>query len=195
MLLVLAALAMPSVADPGELIGAAERDGEAWLMAAVAFFLASIGLTMGLPAILTMFPGRLQSACLAGVWLWAVGTIGTAAVAAMLILFRATVRTGVLTDDAVAEMSRDHALVALLLAVVGAFLLGELVVALLLLRSRVAPRWVPIVLLVHVVLAPINHLAPIGVQGLPSLLLGVGLMGVAVRATELWAGTRGPAPS
>ena len=75
-------------------------------------------------------------------------------------------------------------------AVAGTFYLGELVVALVLLRGRAAPSWVPVALLLHVAVAPFNHLLPPHLQGLQTIALGVGLMGLAVRATETWAGSR-----
>ena len=52
------------------------------------------------------------------------------------------------------------------------------------------PPWVPVVLLVHVAIAPFNHFVPPHLQGVQTIVLGVGLMGVAVRATETWAGSR-----
>lgn len=190
MLLVLGALAMPDVEGVARLAATVEHDGGSWLLAAVACFFASIGLTMGLPAVLWLFPGRGQVLCLVGVWIWAVGSIGTAGLAALLLLFRATARAVVLTPVAVEEIAGDRALVAGTTAVVAAFLVGELVVTAALLRTRAVPRWVPLVLLLHVALAPLAPTLPADLRGLQTVLLGVGLMGVAVTATESWALSR-----
>lgn len=186
----LGALSMPQTTEVGQVIGVVNHQDAAWLMATASFFLASVGLTMGLPAVLWLFPRRHQPVGLVGLWIWAVGTIGTAGVAALLVMFRAVVRTVELTPDQVEALSRDPLLRLGLGAVLGAFYLGELVVALVLLRGRAAPPWVPVVLLVHIAFAPFNHLLPPHLQGVQTILLGVGLMGLAVRATETWADAR-----
>jgi hypothetical protein len=189
-LLVLGALSMPPTTDVGQVIGVVTHQDDAWLMATASFFLASVALTMGLPAMLWLFPRRHHAIGLVGLWTWAVGTIGTAGVAALLVLFRAVVRTVELTPEEVEAISRDPLLRLGTGAVVGAFFLGELVVALVLLRGRATPPWVPTVLLLHVAIAPVAHLLPAHLQGAQTIVLGVGLMGVAVRATESWAGSR-----
>ena len=194
MLTVLGALTVPSTGEVGQVIEAVRGDGAAWVMASASFFLASIGLTMGLPAILWLFHGRNQASVLVGLWIWSVGTIGTAGVAAVLILFRATVQSVGVTPAEVEALGQDPSLRVGLLAVLGAFYLGELMVAVLLLRWRVVSRWVPGVMLAHVAVAPVNDLLPPEAQGLPAILLGIGLVGIAVKSTESWAESRVPAP-
>lgn len=189
-LLVLGALSMPPTSEVGQVIGVVMNQDAAWLMATASFFLASVGLTMGLPAILWLFPRRHQTVGLVGLWIWAVGTIGTAGVASLLVLFRAVVRTVDLTPEQVEELSRDPLLRLGLGTISVAFYLGELVVALVLMRGRAAPAWVPALLLLHVAVAPFDHLLPAHLQGAHTILLGAGLMGIAVRATESWAGSR-----
>jgi hypothetical protein len=189
-LLVLGALSMPPTSEVGQVIDAVTHQDAAWLMATASFFLASVGLTMGLPAMLWLFPRRHQVVGLVGLWIWAVGTIGTAGVASLLVLFRAVSRTVDLTPEQVEALSRDPLLRLGLGAVFVAFYLGELVVALVILRGRAAPVWVPVVLLLHVALAPLNHLLPANLQSVQAIVLGVGLMGIAVRATESWVGSR-----
>ena len=189
-LLVLGALSLPPTTEVSQVIGVVNHQDSAWLMASASFFLASVGLTMGLPAVLWLFPRRHQPVGLVGLWVWAVGTIGTAGFAALLVMFRAVVHTVDLTPDQVEALSRDPLLRLGLGAVAGAFYLGELVVALVLLRGRTAPSWAPVALLLHVATAPFEHLLPPHLQGLPTIVLGVGLMGLAVRATETWAGSQ-----
>lgn len=189
-LLVLGALSMPPTTEVGQVVDVVTHQDAAWLMASASLFLASVGLTMGLPAILWLFPRRHQAAGLVGLWIWAFGTIGTAGVAGLLILFRAVVRTVALSPDQVEALSRDRLLSLGLAAVSVAFYLGELVIALVLLRGRSVPRWVPVVILLHVAMAPLNHLLPVHLEGAHTIVLGVGLMGIAVRATESWAGSR-----
>ena len=124
-----------------------------------------------------------------GLWIWGVGTIGTSALAAFLILFRATVRVVEISPEEVEQLGRDPVLSLSLLFVVGAFYLGELVVGLVLLRSHAIAPWVPVLLLLHVASAPVNQLLPENLQGLQAIVLGVALMGLSVKAAEAWAGT------
>lgn len=130
------------------------------------------------------------SACGSG----GVGTIGTSALAAFLILFRATVRVVEISPKDVEELSRDPALSLSLLFVIGSFYLGELVVGLVLLRSSVVPRWIPALLVLHVALALVSELLPEELQGFTAIVLGLGLMGIAVKASEAWAAAKAPAP-
>ena len=194
MLVVLGALAMPPTSEVGQVVEAIKHQDAAWLMASASFFLASVALTMGLPAILTLIPARRQLAGMIGLWIWGVGTIGTSALAAFLILFRATVRVVKITPEQVERLGRDPVLSLSLLFVVGAFYLGELVVGLVLLRSRAIAPWVPVLMLLHVASAPVNQLLPENLQGLQAIVLGVALMGLSVKAAESWAGTKVPAP-
>lgn len=193
MLLVLAALAMPPTSEVGQVVDAVKMEDAAWLMASAAFFLASVALTMGLPAILTLIPERRQVLGLVGLWIWSIGTIGTSALAAFLILFRATIRAVEISSADVEKLSRDPVLTISLLFVFGAFYLGELVVALVLLLGSRLPRWIPALLLVHIAAAPVNNQLPQQLQGLQAIVLGAGLMAMAVRSTEAWAASRLPA--
>jgi hypothetical protein len=192
-LLVMGSLVLPPATGVDQLVGLVEGQGAAWSMAALMFFLAAIGLTMGLPAILFLFPGRDQLACLVALWTWAIGTIGTAGLAGMVLVFQAAVDVG-LTSEQVGALVHAPALVAGLVVVLGAFYAGEVVLAVVLLRARVVARWVPVVLLAHVACAPLIHLLPGRLQGMQTILLGVALMGVAMRASEAWAGSRTPSP-
>lgn len=193
MLLVLAALAMPPTSEVGQVVDAVKQEDAAWLMASAAFFLASVALTMGLPAILTLIPERRQVVGLVGLWIWSIGTIGTSALAAFLILFRATVRVAEISPADVEQLTRDPVLAISLLFVFGSFYLGELVVAIVLLVASRLPRWIPGLLLVHIAAAPVNHLLPQQLQGIQAVVLGGALMALAVRSTEAWAASRLPA--
>jgi hypothetical protein len=192
-LLVLAALTLPPTSEVGQVVGTVRREDAAWLMASAAFFLASVALTMGLPAILTLIPAKRQVVGLVGVWIWSIGTIGTSALAAFLILFRATVRVVDISPTDVEQLGQDPVMTLSLLFVFGAFYLGELVVALVLLLASRLPRWIPALLLVHIAAAPVNHLLPEQLQGVQAVVLGGGLMALAVRSTEAWASLRAPA--
>ena len=98
------------------------------------------------------------------------------------------------TPDQVAQLADERALSLGLLVVSGGFYLGELVVAVALLRARVIARWVPVMLLLHAASAPVTQFLPAQVQGLEAVVLGMGLMGIAVKSTERWADSRPPTP-
>ena len=69
----------------------------------------------------------------------------------------------------------------------GAFYLGELLLAIALWRVRSVPRWVVIVLGVHVLTLVVNQWLPAGVQNLTTILIAIGLCGVAVTANDQWS--------
>ena len=194
MLVVLGSLAMPPTSEVGQVIDAIDQQDAAWLMASASFFLASVALTMGLPAVLTLVPGRRHLAGMVGLWIWAIGTIGTSALAAFLVLFRATVRVVEISPTDVEQLGRDPVLRWSLLFVIGAFYLGELLVALVLLRSHSVPSWVPLVLLAHIAIAVLAPPLHVDLHGLQAVVLGIGLMGLSVRAAENWSGAKVPSP-
>ena len=49
------------------------------------------------------------------------------------------------------------------------------------------PRWVPIVLGAHVLTLVVNQWLPAGVQNLTTILVAIGLCGVAVAANDAWS--------
>ena len=70
------------------------EDSGRWLAMAVMFFFASVALTLGLPAILTLFDRRGRRLGLAAVGVFTVGTIGTCGYAMLMVFFRALVEIG-----------------------------------------------------------------------------------------------------
>ncbi len=128
-----------------------EQSGR-WLGGAVMYFLASVGLILGLPAIIVLVQGRGRRTAMTACVVLAVGYLGTAGYAALLIFFRALVVTDALTPAALENAATETGLLGYVVAWVGAFYLGELLLAAALWRAGpdVIARWVPLALLGHV---------------------------------------------
>jgi hypothetical protein len=159
--------------------------GDRWMAMAVLFFVASVALTLGLPTLVTLFDrprGRWLG--LAGTAVFLVGTIGTCGYSMLMTFFHALVRShalnGRLLDNAVA----GGWLIVLLYLWLGGFMLGLLLIAFGLLRARVTPLWVPVLLFVFVALTPVSgELGKVG-QVLQLMALALAFTGIAVAATS-----------
>ena len=182
--LVLGALALPSSPNAHEVLTTVQLDDGRWLMGSIAFFIASITLTLGLPAVLFLVQRRGRALGMAGVAIFAIGTIGTAGYAAMLVFFRALVMQSVITVDQVDRLSSDGGLVLYMGVFLIAFYLGEALIALALLRARTVPRWVPALMLLHVAFLPVGGMLPDFFTTVQAVVVGVALMGTAVSAND-----------
>ena len=89
--------------------------------------------------------------------------------------------------DTAVDVITDPGLLALVEAVGISFHVGELMVAIALLRARTVAAWVPTLMIVHAVTTPLMLTFPHEWRGLHTALLGAALMGLAMRASEAWA--------
>lgn len=185
-LMVLGSLLLPADGDFADLIASVESDNGQWVVASFAFYLASVGMTLGMPSVILLLSRRGRVMGLVGVGCWTIGTIGLAGYAALLMLFRAVVDSADLTPGDVEAISNDTTLMAFVGVFAVAFILGELLTALALLRSRIVATWVSMLLLVHVGLQVVAGLLPEALQSATAMLLGVALVGVAVQANDEW---------
>lgn len=160
-----------------------QNDGR-WMAVSVLFFVAAAALTLGLPAILTLFRvrGALWALCAVGVF--AVGCIGTAGYAMVLAFFRSLVLSDAVRGSALEDVTREVGLASLLLVWVVAFYLGELLFAIAFLRSGSVPRWVPVLLLAHVVTLPLGRTLPLFDGGWTIVLMAVAFAGIAITANS-----------
>ena len=182
--LCLGAFLLPSSEGAHETLRIVEEQGGQWLAAAVILFLASVFLTLGLPAILTLFQRRgWRLGMISGVVL-EVGFIGTAGFAMLMVFFRSLVETGALTDQALEAASSEAGLTVFLYAWVVGLYLGELLLGIALLRARTAPTWVSVALILHALTLPVAELLPEPLSKATILLLVVGFAGIAVQATS-----------
>lgn len=182
--LTLGTLLLPSSSGSEQLVGAVQTKDAQWLMACVAFFIASFGLTLGLPAVLSLSGARGRRTLGSGVAVFSVATIGLSGYAAFLVFFRAVVVDELIAPEQVAGLSSDTGLTTFLGVFVAAFYLGELLIAVGLLRSRSVPQWVPVLLLAHVASLVVRDVLPDGLQPFLTLLFGVALVGAAVAAND-----------
>ena len=158
-----------------------EQSGR-WLGGAVMYFLASVGLILGLPAIIVLVQGRGRRTAMTACVVLAVGYLGTAGYAALLIFFRALVVTDALTPAALEDAATETGLLGYVVAWVGAFYLGELLLAAALWRAGpdVIARWVPLALLGHVLsLAFVG--GPTWVGQVAVVLVALPLCGLGIR--------------
>lgn len=161
-----------------------QQEGGQWMAAAVILFLASVCLTLGLPAIMTLLQRRgWRIGVVSGVAL-EIGFIGTAGFAMLMVFFRALVETDALVDKNFDAVASEAGLAAFLYVWIVGLYLGELLLALALLRARTTPRWVPLALILHVATFPLGNVLPEYVGKATVLLLVVGFAGIAIQATS-----------
>jgi hypothetical protein len=160
------------------------REGGRWLGMSVMYFGASVGLTLGLPALLSLFVKRGRRLGLLAVAVFAVGVIGTSGYAMLLVFFRARVKAGALQNSKLEEVTADNGLGIFLYGWIAGFYLGLLLIALALFASKRTATWVPALLVVFVVLFPFSEqIGRVG-QVLQVMGLAVAFTGIAVTAVN-----------
>lgn len=188
--LALGSVLLPQGDDAAESLRIVQRQGDQWMAAAVVFFLASICLTLGLPAVLSLLQRRGWTLGMVSGIVLEVGFIGTAGYAMLLAFFRTLVVTGTIKYRGIDEISSDLGLLVFVYAWIAGFYLGELLLGIALLRAGTVPRWVPVVLFAHVLTLPLGGLLPAWAAKATVLLLAVGFAGIAVQAGSQQARTR-----
>jgi hypothetical protein len=175
-------LLLPQGDDVAQSLRIVQSQGAQWMAAAGVFFLASVCLTLGLPAILTLVQSRGWTLGMVGGIVLEVGFIGTGGYGMLLAFFHTLVVTGTLRSAGIDEISRDPGLLVFLYVWIAGFYLGELLLAIALLRAGTVPRWVPVAFLLHVLTLPVGMLLPEWASKATVLLLVLGFAGVAVQA-------------
>lgn len=181
--LVLGTLGIPAGADETALLQDARLEQGRWIMASAAFFMCSVGLTLGLPTFLFVVPRRGRRFGVVGTVVFGVATMAMAAYGALLAFFQSLVADGIIGAEEMGRLGDDPGLTGFTVVLVGSFYLGETLLAIGMLRARTVPRWVPGLFLLHVALLPLVDRVPI-LQGIGAVLVGVAFMGVAVYANE-----------
>jgi hypothetical protein len=161
-----------------------EEDGARWLAMAVMFFLASLALTLGLPAVLTLFERRGRTLGMVGLSVFMIGAIGTCGYAMLMVFFRALVFADATRASALDEVTADPGLTIFLQGWIAGFYGGILLIALALLRAGTTPKWVPWALIVFVAVLPFSsHIGRFG-SAVQILVLAVGFTGIAMAAVN-----------
>lgn len=175
-------LLLPSYAEAAMTVQMTQGQGGLWLGVAVLYFVAAVTLTLGMPSILTLFNVRGARFGLTAVGIFTAGAAGTAGFAMLLLFVRALVMNDAIPDATTLDVTRDTGLTGFLYVWIAAIVLGELLLAIALLRARATPRWIPALLLVHVVLLPTGPYLPEFIGSASPLLLVVALCSLGIRA-------------
>ena len=197
MALVFGALLNPADAgaSTAEMLDVVGHDDGRWVAMAVMYFFGSVALTLGLPAVLTLFPRRGRTVGLVGAAVFAIGAIGTCGYAMLLVFFRAVVMTVEVGRADLDRLAEDRALTVFLEGWIVGFYGGVLLIAVGLLLARTTPRWVPWLLVAFVALLPFSgSLGRIGTAA-QVLALAVAFTGVAMAAVTAQQSRPGGEPS
>lgn len=178
------ALLMPSSDSAAESLQIVQDQSGQWMAVAGLYFFASVALVVGLPSVLTLFDKRGSRTGLTALAVFTIGCVGIAGFAMLLAFFRALALNDSIDAASVDEVTRDPGLAVFLFGWVGAFYLGELLLGIALLMAKTTPQWVPVLLLVHVALAPVSGLLPDAVEPMTALLVTVALAGVGISANQ-----------
>ncbi|MCW2843144.1 MAG: hypothetical protein JWN22_1060 [Nocardioides sp.] len=182
MALSFASLLSPTGGDSSDSLSIVEQHDGRWLAVAVIYFIASVTLTLGLPSVLSLFDRRGSRMGTTSAVVLSVGFIGTAGFAMLLVFFRALVITGSVVDKGLGDVTKEAGLSVFLYGWIAAFYLGELLLGIALLMARTTPRWIPLLLIAHVLFLPLQSVLPAVVGKATILLLAVGFAGIAIEA-------------
>ena len=177
------AIVVPRAGIPSSPLWIVEEQPSSWLVVSGLYLLASVGLILGLPAVLSIFDLRGARAALLGSALFVVGCTGTVAYAVLLAVYRA-LSSGDLFSVGLQDLAGDRGLSVILYGWVLAFALGELMLALALVQARRAPRWVPGLLVLHVGLSPLTPLLPGPVAAVVALLVTIAFAAIGIVANQ-----------
>jgi hypothetical protein len=188
MSLVLGSLLNPTVGskDAAATLRVVEQSDGRWFGMAVMYFIASIALSLGLPALLSLFTTRGHRLGLLAVGVFAVGSIGLSGYAMLMVFFRALVVKDALkaSGQGLDAVTHEAGLTVFLYGWLAAFYLGVALVGVALLVARRTPRWVPFTFFFFLVLAPISpSLGRVG-AAVQIMALAVAFTGVAVAAVS-----------
>jgi hypothetical protein len=158
--------------------------GGQWMAVAVLYFFASVTLTAGMPAVLTLFDKKGFRTGLTAIGVFTIGAVGIAGLAMLLAFIYALVEAEAIVPEMFEAAATEPAFSAFLYGWIGAFYLGELLLGIALLRAASTPRWIPVLLLVHVALFPLSSVLPDEVSSLTVLLITVAFAGVGIAANQ-----------
>ena len=154
------------------------------MAAAAILFIASIFLSLGLPAILTLLQRRGWKVGLVAAVVLEVGFIGTAGFAMLMVFFHSLVTVDLIRTQGIDDLATETGLAVFLYVWIAGIYLGELLLAIALLRARTTPLWVPLALVAHVALFPVSSLLPEYLSKATVMLLVAGFAGIAIAATQ-----------
>lgn len=166
-----------SVADSLHVV---QEAGGRWMAMAVMYFLSSVGLMLGLPAVLSLFTKRGRHAGYAAAAVLSIGFVGLAGYSMLMVFFRALVNYDQVRGRGIDDVIQDNGLAIFLYGWVGCFMLGLLLLGLALWLARKTSRWVPALFGIYLLLIPVaSQLGRFGTV-VQTLLLGIAFTAVAI---------------
>ncbi|RYU15594.1 hypothetical protein [Nocardioides iriomotensis] len=175
---------VPADGDSAQTVATVAMAGGRWLGMAVMYFLASVTLTLGLPAVLSLFHVRARALGVIAVSVLSIGFIGTSGYAMLLVFFRALVREQAIRAGTLDTVTEDVGLGIFLFGWLAAFYAGLTLLALALFVARRTPVWVPLLVLLFVALFPvIDKLGRVG-QVAQVVALAFAFTGIAMAAVH-----------
>lgn len=184
MALVLGSFLTPSAETATEALRLVEEQDNRWLAVAVMYFLAAVTLVLGLPAVLLLFVAAGRRTAIAATGVLAVGYVGTAGYAMVLVFLRALVLADAVDAQGLSDASSELGLRVFLVGWVAAFYLGELLLAVALLRAHVVAVWIPLALLAHIALLPASRILPSSLEDVSTLFVAAAFSGLAIAAVD-----------
>ena len=175
---------IPTGGSAGPVLQMSIGEGERCEAMAAALFLGSVSLLLGLPTILSVFTDRGRGMGRLAVGVYAIGVLGSAGYAMLLVFLRALAERDAMRPGMLPVVVDDPALGVTLVAWVGAFYVGLVLMAIALLRARRTGVWIPVLLLTVVACLPFVSMAGHVGQVLQVLLFAVAMSGIAIAAVR-----------
>jgi hypothetical protein len=182
MALALASILTPTGASSADTLRLVQEQDGRWLAASAIYFLAAVALILGLPSVLVMFDRDGRAFGLAGAITLSVGFLGIAGFSMLLVFFRAMVISGAVRNEAFDDVAHEAGLTVFLYAWIVAFYLGELLLAIGLLRADSVDRWIPVLLILHVATFPVSTILPDLLAKAVIFLMVFAFAGIGIRA-------------
>jgi hypothetical protein len=161
-----------------------QLEDQRWITVSVMYCIAAVGLLMGIPSLLVLFPRKGRRIGLLAVGLMTVAGAGLAGFGMLLAFFRALAVERAIRPATFEQATSEPGFQAMLLGWVASFYLFELLLAIAVLRARTVPFWIPLLLVVHVGMFFVQDYLPGDVSRWLILLTAVGLSGLAVAANQ-----------
>ena len=180
--LAVGSLLLPSYAEAATTVQMTQSQGGLWLGVAALYFVAAVMLTLGMPSILTLFHARGARLGLTAVGIFTASAAGTAGFAMLLLFVRALVMNDAVPDVTVMDVSQDAGLTGFLYVWIGTLVVGELLLAIALLRARAVPRRIPVLVLIHVGLLGLAPFLPEFIGSGSPILITLALSALGIRA-------------
>lgn len=166
----------------GEVLGHVAASPDELLSPALILLIAGTAMIFGLPSVFTLFGPRARVGVF-GLALVACGAVALTGVAQQLMLVRTLVADQVVTPAEVEQVMANGMHSGLLVAAYLCFNVGELCVAWALMRACGVPRWIPGLLVAHVLVAVGSRALELGpFETLPVVLLSAALAAIGITA-------------